>query len=177
MNEDLEDLFNEAVSNMPRRYATRVAVPPDSDGSRTCSKCLEKKALRLFNWASQTAADKANQVRRQKTQCKACDMEDYRRWSADKKDAIRQRDRERHYEKKYKLQPEIAALLANAENRVGSCPICRNKATLVMDHDHDSGEVRDLICSACNSLLGYAKENLDTLYMAIQYLKKHRGLG
>lgn len=41
----------------------------------------------------------------------------------------------------------------------------------VIDHCHATGNVRGLLCMACNSMLGYAKDNIQTLSSAIQYLK------
>lgn len=58
------------------------------------------------------------------------------------------------------------------------CAICNNPephvgASLAVDHDHASGKVRELLCSHCNLLLGHAKDSIDTLEKAIQYLVKH----
>jgi hypothetical protein len=41
---------------------------------------------------------------------------------------------------------------------------------LVIDHDHESGAVRGLLCSGCNSLLGHAKDNPQVLIQAVAYL-------
>ena len=50
------------------------------------------------------------------------------------------------------------------------CLICEREDKLVVDHNHDSGEVRGLLCSHCNKLLGCARENTQTLKNAISYL-------
>ena len=44
---------------------------------------------------------------------------------------------------------------------------------LVVDHCHESGKVRALLCSACNSGLGFFKDNQTSLTKAIEYLSKH----
>ena len=59
----------------------------------------------------------------------------------------------------------------------GCCWICGKhqdelKWALHVDHDHETGEIRGLLCRKCNSLLGYAEDNLDTLSNAINYLTK-----
>lgn len=59
------------------------------------------------------------------------------------------------------------------------CAICFNpnvngkKTTtnLYVDHDHLNGNVRGLLCSNCNRMLGLIKEDLNVLNNAIDYLK------
>jgi hypothetical protein len=38
------------------------------------------------------------------------------------------------------------------------------------------GKIRDLLCNSCNSLIGYAKENIDILQKSIDYIKNHKVL-
>lgn len=45
------------------------------------------------------------------------------------------------------------------------------KKKLCIDHDHQTGKVRGLLCEACNSMLGMARDNVETLKKAIQYLE------
>lgn len=40
----------------------------------------------------------------------------------------------------------------------------------VVDHDHGSGEVRGVLCSSCNLMLGKAKDCVDVLKAAVRYL-------
>ena len=63
------------------------------------------------------------------------------------------------------------------EQQKGVCAICRqpetfkNRKYLTIDHNHQTGKIRGLLCHNCNLLLGHSKENLATLYAAISYLK------
>ena len=57
-----------------------------------------------------------------------------------------------------------------------SCKICGIHHSLLskrmaVDHCHETGKIRGLLCSSCNSILGYAYDNTNTLEKAIQYLK------
>ena len=69
------------------------------------------------------------------------------------------------------------------------CKICgrphdpsKKRGRLYVDHCHKgpktrSGKetkVRGLLCSACNSMLGYAEDRVETLQKAIDYLNKHK---
>lgn len=60
----------------------------------------------------------------------------------------------------------------------GKCKICGNKHELIskhnglyIDHCHKTGKVRGLLCKSCNSLLGYAYDNIEILKNAIIYLQ------
>ena len=41
---------------------------------------------------------------------------------------------------------------------------------LYIDHDHVTGKVRGLLCHSCNLILGHAKDKVDILNSAIDYL-------
>lgn len=41
---------------------------------------------------------------------------------------------------------------------------------LVVDHDHETGQVRSLLCHNCNRALGLLKDNVDTVQAAANYL-------
>lgn len=41
----------------------------------------------------------------------------------------------------------------------GRCAVCRDASKLCVDHDHDTGEVRALLCNHCNTALGHLRED------------------
>ena len=68
----------------------------------------------------------------------------------------------------------------------GLCAICGNKETtknqynlrqLAVDHNHTTGQVRGLLCSNCNLLLGCSKDNKEILLKAILYLSTEKNKG
>lgn len=53
----------------------------------------------------------------------------------------------------------------------GCCAICGTKPKkLHVDHCHNSGRIRGLLCFHCNFVLGQAKDSKLTLQKAIEYL-------
>jgi hypothetical protein len=64
------------------------------------------------------------------------------------------------------------------EQQNGVCAICGginiNGRRLGVDHDHETGKIRALLCNSCNHIIGDAKENIIVLQSAINYLKSHK---
>jgi hypothetical protein len=55
----------------------------------------------------------------------------------------------------------------------GVCAICLlddNKRELHVDHDHETGEVRGLLCANCNGALGMFREKPSLMERAIAYV-------
>jgi hypothetical protein len=48
----------------------------------------------------------------------------------------------------------------------------RHKLALVVDHCHETGKVRGLLCHNCNRALGLFKDNPDVLIKAAEYVRK-----
>lgn len=56
----------------------------------------------------------------------------------------------------------------------GLCAICRDQEAQQVDHDHETGRVRGILCGGCNAGLGQFKEDPEIIRRAIDYLKRHR---
>jgi hypothetical protein len=52
----------------------------------------------------------------------------------------------------------------------GCCAVCKKKTVLLVDHDHQTGKFRGLICRRCNLVLGMAEDDPDCLRAAADYL-------
>ena len=76
---------------------------------------------------------------------------------------------------KYNVTKEFLIELYNKQE--GKCAICgeepKTKRGLHIDHNHETGQVRGLLCHGCNVALGSFKENLDVIANAIKYLKEN----
>lgn len=66
------------------------------------------------------------------------------------------------------------------ESQGGRCAVCRqepSKTALAVDHDHDTGLVRGLLCSRCNYFLWRRNDGMLQkigLYLARHLVKRHR---
>ena len=92
------------------------------------------------------------------------------------------RTRNRHYIKRYGIGLEEVQKKLDAQGNV--CAICskpiflnvsRSESLAVVDHCHTSKNLRDMLCTPCNLLIGYSQESIDTLKKAIVYLERHNG--
>lgn len=66
----------------------------------------------------------------------------------------------------------------------GKCAICQTSDPLVrsgadarwhVDHDHETGTVRGLLCFKCNAGLGHFSDNVEALRRAVNYLLRASG--
>ncbi len=84
---------------------------------------------------------------------------------------------------KYAISLEQYNKMLEAQN--GKCAICRSYESRILknstkpdslsvDHDHESGANRGLLCHNCNTGLGKFKDNPELLQVASEYLNKHR---
>ena len=98
--------------------------------------------------------------------------------------AYKKTPRYQAYRRNYEFIKHFGITLADYElmlkRQKGVCAICKQKETkgvkgvvrrLAVDHNHQTGEVRGLLCTDCNQTLGHMKENIQFLLNAIDYLK------
>jgi hypothetical protein len=58
------------------------------------------------------------------------------------------------------------------EAQGGTCAVCPGKPEHV-DHDHETGRVRGILCFNCNQALGNVRDNPTVLKGLIDYLHRH----
>lgn len=67
------------------------------------------------------------------------------------------------------------------EEQRGLCAICeqmpRTKRGLHLDHNHETGQNRGLLCHGCNVAIGNFGDDIELLQKAIKYLKKYKAIG
>jgi hypothetical protein len=149
---------------------------------KTCSHCKIAKPLDAF------CRDRSKKDGRH-TQCKPCQYRHkpseetlakrrqyaarYRQENADK---FRAGVRSATLRKKYGIDSEGYDRLLTEQG--GVCAICgagTSRTTwtkrLHVDHNHETGEVRGLLCQPCNTTLGHFNDSADLLRKAAEYLE------
>jgi len=86
-----------------------------------------------------------------------------------------QKRKNKHLLEKYGVTLERYDTLL--ENQDGKCAICRisrgeRAYAFSVDHDHDTEEVRGLLCTNCNLGLGLFKDSSELLVLAAKYLHR-----
>ena len=120
---------------------------------RVCKKCQDKR-IKQYAQAHRKLYAKATMLWRER--------------NSDKLPAMRRKYSLKHL---YNTAPEV--IDAKAKTQGHKCMICSKKHKLVVDHNHATGKLRDLLCHHCNRMLGHALEDPTTLRMAADYLERH----
>lgn len=151
---------------------------------KTCPKCNESKSLTEFRTRQQKGRTYPSPY------CKPCTKTDLRErvangYVAPPKTAKNKVDNTRQsWLKNLKLKgitEEEYYQMKEAQG--GKCAICPSETpwarsnTWHVDHCHETGKVRGLLCANCNRGLGYFRDNTDLLREAIAYLDNSRLVG
>jgi len=97
----------------------------------------------------------------------------YKEYNAAHKEEQRQHGKKYHLKRNYSISLEDYDRLFASQG--GVCAICgspSNGRALDVDHDHETGEVRSLLCNNCNRGLGRFKDNPSLLRRAADYVEK-----
>jgi len=86
-------------------------------------------------------------------------------------DAIKDRNRVKNYGL---VLGDFDKMIISQDNK---CCICNKELgvgkEIAIDHCHTSGNVRGILCSGCNLMLGMAYDDIEIFKSAILYLEKH----
>ncbi len=143
--------------------------------TKRCSICKKNKDVSEFyiRWLLSNSATYTSA-------CKECSRTRNR---TSYKTKIRgSQNRDGHLRRVYGLSTEEYGKLYAKQG--GVCAICgkpetsTNKKTgeiynLSVDHNHQTGAIRGLLCYSCNVSLGHFKDDISKLFAAIEYLKKY----
>jgi hypothetical protein len=140
---------------------------------KTCYRCGIEQPLTNFYRHKGMKSGRLNL-------CRTCKVTEYDRWRRDNPERFARTARARAI-KKYGIT--VAEYDAIALSQGGVCVGChgtgedglrkatRSGRSLVVDHDHDTGAVRGLLCSQCNLAIGNAKDDPVILRRLAAYLE------
>lgn len=137
-----------------------------------------EKEVRRAHYAKNK--DKICEQRRalRKANVEAAREYDRKRYSA------RRKEKHRAYKLKSQFNLTVEQYEAMSEVQNGKCASCGeeqiiydkfgNLRRLAVDHDHATGEVRQLLCNTCNVALGMINDDVRKLQCLIEYVKRHK---
>jgi len=143
---------------------------------KTCTVCQTSKSLdEFYNYKSSKDG--------KSYRCKECDNIARKKWSDGNPEKAHLSQRERNLKHKYGVTLEWYNAKLKEQNYC--CAICKTKENKVIrgaieglnfavDHNHETGKVRGLLCNQCNRALGMFKDNIELINKAIAYLERKR---
>lgn len=166
-------------------------------GPKRCTKCGQIKPLSSF-YASRGMRDghrndciECNKAAKRERHARNPEpyRERARQWAADnpeRRAAYQAEYRDRperkramrdgYYRRTYGKSADEVDEMLDAQN--GGCAICGAKperlASMHIDHDHEHGHLRGLLCVSCNQGLGQFRDDPALLLRAIVYLRQRR---
>lgn len=134
---------------------------------KTCKNCKQAKPYSEFGM---------HRISRDgfKADCRECRADEGVR----RRDKNPDRNRENWLKRNYGIsQEDYARMLAEQGGKCAICSLDEANSVwgrLAVDHDHQTGKIRGLLCSPCNTGIGNFKDNVDRLNRALEYLLKGR---
>jgi len=118
------------------------------------------------------ARNREYMARKQKTRTpeeKARLREYQRTYRAENPDKVREWNKRHNLRGKYGLSEQEFHEMLIAQD--GLCGVCYSEPATDIDHDHEEGTVRGLLCNPCNLALGLFRDDIERLNGAVLYLK------
>ncbi len=137
---------------------------------KKCCMCKLEKDIEAFSLSGRAKDGR-------QTQCRACALEYSRRPEQKKKRselaAYRWRNgkiRDDRYQELYGITAKDYYRMLFEQGEV--CKICGQSShkALAVDHNHDTGQIRGLLCKDCNTGLGLFKDSMALIEKAAAYL-------
>jgi len=160
--------------------------------SKECSKCL--LILELYSYSKDNSKKDGFH-----TVCKVCQKKTKSLRTAEAKEVRKihynlNKEISSNYHKNKNANPEVKYKLKEKHllktydlslkdleqlrtDQKFKCAICKkheddcSRKTLFVDHNHNTGKIRGLLCSQCNSALGLFYDNIEVIKAAINYLE------
>lgn len=148
-----------------------------TEPTKTCTDCGETKTITGFRSRG------GNMKHLFKSSCNTCLFKKHRDWVESNQDRVEEyRSRDPWTLAKRCARRGITPeqLVDRYERQEGCCAICKTEVALMesaIDHNHETGEFRGVLCKQCNRALGMFKDSTKTLRSAVEYLEAFGSYG
>ena len=155
---------------------------------RACSRCGEEKADDEFYADSARPSgvypqckpcvklskrESVDRIREQDPDAYRARQREYQaRWKSRFPDKRREGERRRNLKKFGMTVEEYDLMVEDQDAKCAICGLPSEGKALAVDHNHETGEVRGLLCGPCNMALGQLEPG-DRLDAATQYLMRY----
>ena len=97
-------------------------------------------------------------------------------WASKRLAAMRMEAIGRNHAAPNSTPEQLLEMIKNAGNQ---CQICKKRfaspSAMCIDHCHNTGEIRGMLCNSCNAGIGMFNDSAELLSSAIEYLAKQNG--
>ena len=165
-------------SNLPLfnddEYAEQAKAPKRRpyglryDTGKPCTRCHKIKPVSEFS---------KRYTHRYTSWCKECLCKRKKEKYRDNHNGAKERASAWSRMNMYGLDSDTYQMMVFQQGSV--CAVCgepqraRHTKLLCVDHNHETGQIRELLCHTCNVLLGYVEKDRSRVKKLVEYLKKH----
>ena len=148
-----------------------------TEAQKTCTDCGETKPISAFRCRGGMMSHLY------KSHCNTCLYARHKAWTENNKDRVaeyREKDPWTLAKRCARRGITPEQLVDRYERQEGCCAICKCEVALIdsaIDHNHDTGEFRGVLCKQCNRALGMFRDNPKILENAVEYLKAYGNYG
>jgi hypothetical protein len=144
-------------------------------GFRECKSCNSTKSLAEF-YRRKRYEKYPDSLAGYATKCKPCSNKERREYRLQNLEKCNKADTNSRLKRTYGIDLTQYNLMFVQQS--GKCLGCNRHQTefkkgLVVDHCHATGNVRGLLCTPCNLVLGYVNDNINVLENLKNYLTKY----
>ncbi len=145
--------------------------------TKVCTRCQADKPLTEYF----SRGGKLSHL--YKSRCKSCMQQQRQQWALDNKQHLNEWRRKNWVEagRRFRRRGATQELYDTLyEAQKGCCALCNEPeekfAWLCIDHDHDTGRIRGLLCPNCNRGIGLLRDNSQLLRKAAEYIESAKEL-
>lgn len=161
--------YKQSIEHIRKRFKSRSEnIINNRNGLKYCNKCGQTKHVEEFGFRS----GRFSHLYR--SYCKKCETRICSKYVS------RHRDKQKEYNRKQLMRRRgftIEQYNKALFEQKGKCAICglewegyKNRKNLYIDHCHETGYFRGLLCDTCNRAIGLLHDNPIILIAAAEYI-------